>query len=984
MQAFAHIVLTHTAVAGSWVLLSDIAFAQWAANGVVTAPLLVAKAVTWMCIGALLLTVLLKQEFNRREREYAALRDSESRNRQLFDASPLPMWVYHRVTLRILEANDAAIRRFGWRRDELHSMSLADLHPLDDLPRLRAQAANLDGQAFSAPGIVRLRDHAGAEIEVDLRQVPLRLGEDDAVLALGRDVTELQRLRLALAASEQRLRDTFEYAAIGVARVAPDGRWLDVNRHLCRILERERRELLGARMQDAAYPDDAARDANLLAQASAEASGASAELRLQRPSGAEVWVRKSVAALPTADGAPAELVVVIDDISRRRHAEEELRKVLRAVEQSTEAVAITDRQSQIEFVNDAFVRVSGYSREELIGRNPRILQSGRTPRSTYDVMWRTLAQGLPWCGEFVNRRKDGSEYVEIARLSPVRDDAGDITHYVAVKEDITEQRCVADELEHHRHHLEELVTERTAELERARLQADAANHAKSAFLAHMSHEIRTPMNGVLGTLDVLACSTLTARQRELLQVAQQSGRTMLGIVDDILDFSRIESGYLRIDPAPLCLADEVESLAEAMAPVARHRAVDLMLFVDPLLPQRVLSDGLRLRQILFNLVGNAIKFSAGRPERRGRVTLRATQAASTPAELHIAVNDNGIGIPAQALPGLFAPFNQADTSITRRYGGSGLGLSISQRLSQMLDGRIDVVSEIDVGSTFTLVLRCHVLDADPAPPAHDLAGTRCLLIDTPELDTPSLTAYLQHCGAKVEIAAVAPQRMPHASEGSPLVLIDTVLAADDAAQSTQCLLRLRRVDGTSGLDCDELQIPRTALRHAAFVRAVATVAGRLPPSTVDSPGFVAAPALPTPETGSARVRLLVAEDDEINRLVVRSQLELLGYAAEVVNDGEQALERWQRGSYTLLLTDMHMPTLDGHGLARAIRALETKRADGQRTPIIALTAEAAAGLSEDDQAAGIDCRLNKPLQIDALRATLERWLSKAGHRSRVT
>ncbi|MFZ5539458.1 MAG: PAS domain S-box protein [Pseudomonadota bacterium] len=704
--------------------------------------------------------------------------------------------------------------------------------------------------------------------------------------------------------------------------------------------------------------------------------------RIVRPDGEVRWIHDRGYPVRNERGQVYRVVGVATDITARRQVEAQLHRLSQAIEQSSESIIITDTKGRIEYVNEAFARNSGYSREELLGRNPRLLQSGKTPRETYASLWATLRRGDVWRGEFVNRRKDGSEYIEAAIISPIRAPDGTVVNFLGTKEDVTARRAAERELERYREHLEELVAERTRELQAARAQAEAANRAKSAFLASMSHEIRTPMNGVLGMLDVLESGRLTEQQREMVRTARDSGRTLLAIIDDILDFSKIEAGQMHVERTPLAVAEVVESLAESLVPLALRKDVDLSVYVDPWLPRQVTGDALRLRQILFNLAGNAIKFSGGRAERRGRVALRVTVAQRAPFALSIAVIDNGIGMSEETLARLFTPFTQAEASTTRRYGGTGLGLTICKRLADLLGGRIDVASRLGEGSTFTLTLPCEVLDAAPAPAPFDLAGVHCLLLQAPEMDTDALAAYLQHAGAQVRIAPCAEQAAAMAADlPPPAVAVRHAGAAqpghEPALQGAPqvrhvVLTRGRRRRARVGAD-GVVTVDSAALRRAALLRAVAVAAGRASP---EAPAEGTPQALPAPAASGSlgEARILVAEDDEVNRLVIRHQLEVLGHAAEFAVDGAEALRRWQHGRYALLLTDVHMPGMDGYELTRAIREQEARRG-GPRLPIVALTANAMRGEAERAQAAGMDDYLTKPLRIEVLRAALQRWLA---------
>jgi len=399
---------------------------------------------------------------------------------------------------------------------------------------------------------------------------------------------------------------------------------------------------------------------------------------------------------PITFGGRQFLYSIVHDVTERKLAEAQLRKLSLAVEQSPESIVITDLGTKIEYVNDAFVRTTGYSRDEVIGQNPRLLQSGQTPPERYQELWAALKEGKTWIGEFENRRRDGSAFTELAIITPLRQADGQISHYVAVKQDISEKKQIAMELEQHRQHLEELVVSRTEELSLAKAQAEAANLAKSAFLANMSHEIRTPMNAIVGITHLLMRESPSPRQEERLTKIGVASRHLLSVINDILDLSKIEAGRLQLEDEDFVLADVLDHVSSLIGEAAHNKG--LTITVDSTgVPDCLHGDPTRLRQALLNFASNAIKFTE-----HGSIALRARLQEENDGNLLVRfeVEDSGIGIPADKLPLLFQAFEQADISTTRKYGGTGLGLAITRRLARLMGGEAGAESILGKGSTF--------------------------------------------------------------------------------------------------------------------------------------------------------------------------------------------------------------------------------------------------------------------------------------------
>ncbi len=676
----------------------------------------------------------------------------------------------------------------------------------------------------------------------------------------------------------------------------------------------------------------------------------------------EVALRQFTEELETKVEERAGALKTANDLIARQ--EEEVRATL---DNLLDCVITINDQGIVESANKAVQKVLGYTPEELIGYNVSKIPAEPYGSHHDEYIARYLRSGDPHIigigREVEGRHRDG-------RLIPLELSVSEFqSHgqrfFTGVLRDISERkRLIAD-------------------LTEARKLAEQANRAKSIFLATMSHEIRTPMNGVIGMVEVLEQSTLSTSQVDMVHTIRDSAINLLGLIDDILDFSKAEAGYLEMEQVPVALVELIEDLCQSLVPMMVAKGIHFDLFIAPAVPELVIGDALRLRQVFYNLLGNAIKFSdPAQTHQPGRISLRVEVAQARPLQLLFRVSDNGIGMTPETVAQLFTPFSQGEMSTTRRFGGTGLGLTICHRIMTIMGGDIVVESRPNKGTTFSVTLPLTAPEEQPHHSWPDLTGVDCLLADSPDLDRAGLSVYLEYAGARVVATATV-------SADSPLVVIldggngmipkETLLAPFVALPNIRAVLLLTRgrrrrarqeINGMVTLD-------GVAMRRQSFVNAVALAAGRtvaepLPQKQAKEMTLGQGATLPSIAEAMAQGRLiLVAEDDEINQKVILQQLALLGQRAEVADNGAEALYMWREGDYALLLTDLHMPEMDGYTLAKTIRREEN---GGRRMPILALTANASQGEVHHSIAAGMDEYLTKPIRLQTLQAALSKWL----------
>lgn len=831
---------------------------------------------------------------------------------------------------------------------------------------------------------------------------------EGSVFAVVEDISERRRIQ---GAANQAL-STLDAIAEATFSFAPDDvTFFYVNAGALNQTGYSRPELVTMSLLDLQSPEDADHFSELLEAAIRQPGSAQRlETKVCRKGGTKVPVEVALRYI-SEEGEPPYFVAVARDISDRLHAQRRLEELnaelearvtqrtddlrasnqllrnkeeqIRAIVDNIPSCVVTfDCDGVIVSTNAAIQDVFGVTATGAIGRSieglvPHLLEAtlGMAVPVQRPSSPESAANGsLIFKGAFGGMHADGKRVdleVSVGAFALHGE-----TNYAAIIRDVREE------------------LEAKRELLRARAAAEQGSHAKSAFLATMSHEIRTPMNAVLGMSELLIHRPLSRADREMVETIQHSAATLLDLIDDLLDFSKIEAGKLELAPHPIEMDRMMEAVCATHIVMAQDRRVVLQATVGPDVPV-VHADPVRIRQILHNLIGNAIKFSGGRETVEGRVdvNLAALRLANGAQRLTLTICDNGIGMDEDTIRRVFTPFTQAESSTTRRFGGTGLGLSICKRLVDLMGGQIRCHSTPGAGTTFEVVLTFA-----PGQWSHDEPslrfpdGSDVVVVSADPVFQQAMRTYL----------SVAKQ--PHESLDSPEALVSWLAKCDPerlAANEGSIVLitDIATTDGWRDIEAkagDILGFPplqiawlQGSCQSPSLVESGVVITGR---ATLTLPRLERAarrlrqtPRIDEPvdqdESGAlesfGKVRLLVAEDHEINQRVILHQLRRLGLSAEVVGDGVTALERWREGQYAIVLADLHMPAMDGYSLARMIRSEEAKRGL-PRTPIIAFTANAVMGEDARCFEAGMDDVITKPAKLDRLRAVMRQWLEYRG------
>lgn len=746
---------------------------------------------------------------------------------------------------------------------------------VDDLPQAQELLDTLlEGKTEFGNIEVRYHTKSGAVRWVQVFARETRDGRNEVTGITGTlfDITERINAEQKLRESEKLYRLVSENSTDVIFRLTLQGDILYTSRASTSILGYTPEEMRNTWIYDYCHPDDSLRVQKAYQKILEKGVVSTVEHQIRQKNGQYLWVESVGKPITDEEGKPVvddsgrlmELIITTRDITERKNNEKELLLREKALSSASCGIIIADAvktNKPIIYANKGFERMTGYGAEEWTGKHAFFIGGALTETRAIENLERGLNEASEVDETLLCYRKDGSSFWNQYALTPLYDKGGRLTHFIGVLTDVSGIKSIQ------------------GELEKAKDVAEGANRAKSEFLATMSHEIRTPMNAVIGFAELMSNTPLNEEQKEFLSTINSSANALLVLINDVLDFSKVEAGKLELDPQPCVLAQVIEEATMQVKLRADAKGLKLAYKMDPAVPSIVIMDGVRVRQILLNLLSNAAKFT-----QKGGVTItvRHQMHSDTSAQLYFEVIDTGIGIPEDKLGRLFQSFSQVDSSTTRKYGGTGLGLAICKKFCELMEGSIGVTSTYGKGSTFKFDIK--------------------VAIDQELLQAPVAT---------------------------------TVTATTVSAIVTANPMGL-------GLN--------------ANVKA----------------GLKSTMAKINTHTDTQPYRILVVEDNPANQLMLLKMLAQMNLAADMANQGKEALEKWVKEPYQVILTDLQMPEMDGLELTRALRDKE-KMINGAPTYIIGVTANVLPEYRETCISAGMDDFLTKPLKMESLKRALQKY-----------
>ena len=802
------------------------------------------------------------------------------------------------------------------------------------------------------------------------------------------DITKIKQIERALFRSQERFQMHFEYSSQAIIEVTDKLIISAWNPAAERIFGFKAEDSIGRRIDELIIPhNEKERAVKLMDELKRKKQSIKTINRNITKSGKTVICEWYETPLIDKNGQFLGIMSTAKNITEDIANRKSLEQLSKAVEQSPASIVITDKEGNIEYVNKKFTDITGYSFEEAVGENPRIFSSGEQDKCIYNEMWDTILSGNDWTGQLRNKTKGGDLFWEQASISPLLDEEGRISHFVAVKEDITQKKQRQEELKQTKKQLENMNKELLKNIDMANqfaLEAQTANEAKSRFLANMSHEIRTPMNGIMGMIGLLQDTELNESQKEYTSIAMNSAESLLSLINDILDFSKIESGKLEMEELSFNLQNTLEELNDILGLRAQQSRIEYAYLVPRQIRGNLIGDPGRLRQVLINLLGNAVKFTE-----EGSVNLIVTQLSSDAenVKLRFSVEDTGIGIEEDKLEKIFKTFSQAESGTTRKYGGTGLGLTISKKLVELMGGELTVESTEGEGSKFRFDIEFRKDSENICfnELNNGMKDIKILAVDDNEinrklLDVMLSTWELEEYTVTGDSQNVMNELKRENERGKPydIVLLDMQMPNRDGIDiagtikssasvnpsvilMTSMLISSKEESISSVID-DYITKPIKKEKLYSKILKLFNKKENIQKSAHHE-------TAPMDETMNS-YRILLVEDNITNQKVASMILKNMGHKVDVAANGSEALESVKTMSYDLILMDVQMPVMDGYEASRRIR--ET----GRNVPILAMTADVLKGTREKCLDSGMNDYISKPVNPDTVSGMIVKWVER--------
>ena len=888
---------------------------------------------------------------------------------------------------RFTFVNDAQCRDLGYPREELIGMPYRQYtqesminksHDIFASIYKTGQSANYEVEHIHKDGTTHYNE-VSASLMRDTQ------GEPIGFHGVSHNISLRKKMENELRQSEAKYRTIIETIEDGYIEVDLAGNWTFVNDVICGRMQYSREELSAADFRTFHTQASAEKSFHAFVEVFKTGKALKAlEIEAVRKDGSIGNYELSVSLMKDAQGQPIGFRCISRDINERKRIEEVLRfseqRYRSILENMQEGYFENELNGRITFVNDAACKHLGYAKEEMLGLSNRRFQDEAGKKKTFEAYSKLFRSGEPIRlleSEFI--RKDGSRGIYELSVDLIRDARGTPTGYRGVSRDITE-RILAGQ-----------------EMKKAKEAAEAANSAKSEFLANMSHEIRTPMNGVIGMTELLLDTPLSPEQRQFAEIVRTSSVSLLSLLNDILDLSKIEAQKFDLEKLDFNLRMAVEDIADMVAIGAHDKGLELTALVEPDVPSLLRGDPGRLRQTIVNLTGNAVKFT-----QTGQIVIRVSRVDQDErtVTLRFAVSDTGIGIPQNRLDAIFSPFIQVDSSTTRKYGGTGLGLTISRQLAELMGGRMGCESEVGIGSTFWFTV---VLEKQPADrimtveTLGNITGAKVLVVDDHVTNRMLVVTLLKEWQCRFaeaengEDALITLRQALREKDPFQIALLDMMMPGMDGEElgrrikedvelgQTRIIMMtsvgvrgdVSRLAGI-GFDGFFTKPVRQSHLHDALAMAMGRNTDQASAGSIITRHSIT-------EAHAAFKKILVAEDNPTNQNVALAMLRKLGYSVDLASNGAEAIQALKTTPYDLVLMDCQMPEMDGYEATRLIRLRETGVLN-PAIPVIALTAYAMTDDRHKYLEAGMDDYLTKPVQMKNLAETLSRWLTRTNGR----